>query len=53
MLELVERLLAAGADPAAANDDGTTAAELAAAGGHAELAARLADPRRFAGAAAD
>jgi hypothetical protein len=33
-LASVERLLAAGADPAATNDDGTTAAELARAAGH-------------------
>ncbi|HEY3163880.1 MAG TPA: ankyrin repeat domain-containing protein [Candidatus Limnocylindrales bacterium] len=37
----VERLLAAGADPRATNDDGVTAADLAAAAGHEELAARL------------
>jgi ankyrin repeat protein len=37
----VERLLAAGADRAAANDDGVTAADLAAKAGHAGLAARL------------
>ena len=37
----VERLLAAGADPAARNDDGTTAIELAQAAGHEEIVARL------------
>jgi ankyrin repeat protein len=37
----VERLLAAGADPMATNDDGSTAADLAAAAGHEELAERL------------
>jgi ankyrin repeat protein len=37
----VERLLAAGADPTARNDDGVSAAALAAGAGHADLAARL------------
>ena len=37
----VERLLTAGADPAARNDDGTTAIELAQAAGHEEIVARL------------
>jgi ankyrin repeat protein len=37
----VDRLLAAGADRAARNDDGTSAADLAAAAGHGALAGRL------------
>ena len=37
----VDRLLAAGADPSARHDDGATAADLATAAGHLELAARL------------
>ena len=37
----VERLLAAGADPAARNDDGTTALDLARTGGHDAIVARL------------
>ena len=37
----VERLLTAGADPTARNDDGTTAIELARAGGHDAIVARL------------
>jgi ankyrin repeat protein len=40
-VDLVERLLAARADPAAANDEGTTAADLARAAGHVELADQL------------
>jgi uncharacterized protein len=40
-LASVERLLAAGADPAARNDDGTSALELARAGGHEAVVARL------------
>ena len=40
-LASVERLLAAGADPAAANDDSTTALDLARAAGHEAIAARL------------
>ncbi|HEU4571896.1 MAG TPA: ankyrin repeat domain-containing protein [Candidatus Limnocylindrales bacterium] len=39
--DTVERLLAAGADPAARNDDGVSAADLASKAGHAALAARL------------
>ena len=39
----VERLLAAGADLTTCNDDGVTAADLARAAGHVELADRLAD----------
>jgi hypothetical protein len=39
---LVDRLLAAGADPAATNDGGTSAADLARQAGHADLAERLA-----------
>ncbi|HEY7175986.1 MAG TPA: ankyrin repeat domain-containing protein [Micromonosporaceae bacterium] len=38
---LVTRLLAAGADPAATNDDGHTAADVATEGEHHEVAARL------------
>jgi ankyrin repeat protein len=37
----VELLLAHGADPALAADDGRTAADFARDGGHVELAARL------------
>jgi hypothetical protein len=37
----VERLLTAGADPAARNDDGTSADKLAQAAGHEEIVARL------------
>jgi ankyrin repeat protein len=37
----VERLLAAGADPAARNDDGTAAIDLARTGGHDAIVARL------------
>ena len=37
----VERLLAAGADAAATNDDGVSAADLAAGAGHEAIAARL------------
>src|SRR4051794_10149846 len=40
-LASVERLLAAGADPAARNDDGVTAADLAQDAGHDEIAARI------------
>jgi ankyrin repeat protein len=40
-LASVERLLAAGADPAARNDDGTSAIELAQAAGHEAIVARL------------
>ena len=40
-LASVERLLAAGADPAARNDDGSSALELARAGGHNAIVARL------------
>jgi ankyrin repeat protein len=40
-LASVERLLAAGADPAARNDDGASALELARAGGHTAIVARL------------
>jgi ankyrin repeat protein len=40
-LPSVERLLAAGAHPAARNDDGTSAIELARAGGHESIVARL------------
>ncbi|HEX5015906.1 MAG TPA: ankyrin repeat domain-containing protein [Candidatus Limnocylindrales bacterium] len=40
-VESVDRLLAAGADVAATNDDGVTAAELARRAGHGELADRL------------
>ncbi|HXU86667.1 MAG TPA: ankyrin repeat domain-containing protein [Verrucomicrobiae bacterium] len=40
-LPSVERLLAAGADPAARNDDGVDAIELARAAGHEAIAARL------------
>ena len=40
-LASVERLLAAGADPAARNDDGSSALELARAGGHTAIVARL------------
>lgn len=39
--DTVERLLAAGADVAATNDDGVSAADLAAKAGHEALAARL------------
>jgi ankyrin repeat protein len=39
--DTVERLLAAGADRAATNDDGVSAADLASRAGHEELAARL------------
>jgi ankyrin repeat protein len=39
--ETVERLLGAGADPAATNDDRVSAADLASKAGHEELAARL------------
>ena len=39
--ELVDALLAAGADPAATNDDGVTAADLARKDGHAAIAERL------------
>ena len=39
--DTVDRLLAAGADLAATNDDGVSAADLAANAGHEELAARL------------
>jgi hypothetical protein len=38
---MVADLLAAGADPALETDDGRTAAEFAAEGGHEALAARL------------
>lgn len=38
---LVDRLLAAGADPSAATDDGRTAADVAEAAGHPGVAARL------------
>ena len=41
-LPSVERLLAAGADPHARNDDGTSATELAQAAGHEAIVARLA-----------
>jgi ankyrin repeat protein len=44
-LPSVERLLAAGADPAARNDDGATAEELARAAGHDAIADRLAAGR--------
>ena len=37
----IERLLASGADPAATNDEGVTAADLAQNAGHDEVAARL------------
>jgi ankyrin repeat protein len=37
----VDRLIAAGADPTATNDDGKTAADVAAAGSHDAIAARL------------
>jgi ankyrin repeat protein len=40
-LASVERLLAAGADPAARNDDGSSALDLARAGGHTAIVARL------------
>jgi ankyrin repeat protein len=40
-LRSLEALLAAGADPALTNDDGRSAADLAAAAGHDELVARL------------
>jgi uncharacterized protein len=40
-LASIERLLAAGADPAARNDDGASAIELARAGGHEAIVARL------------
>jgi ankyrin repeat protein len=40
-LASVERLLAAGADPAARNDDGTSAIDLARAAGHEAIVARL------------
>jgi len=40
-LASVERLLAAGADPAARNDDGTSAIDLAQAAGHEAIVARL------------
>jgi uncharacterized protein len=40
-LPSVERLLAAGADPEARNDDGTSAIELAQAAGHEAIVARL------------
>jgi ankyrin repeat protein len=41
----VERLLAAGADPVARNDDGKTALELAKAAGHDAIVARLDEAR--------
>ena len=40
-LASVDRLLAAGADPAARNDDGSSALDLARAGGHTAIVARL------------
>ena len=40
-VELAELLLSAGADPAIALPDGTTAADLAEAAGHVDLARRL------------
>ena len=40
-IELVELLLSAGADPTALNDDGATAADLAEAAGHVDVARRL------------
>ena len=40
-VETVDRLLAAGADPTARNDDGVSAADLAAEARHADLAAHL------------
>jgi hypothetical protein len=40
-LASVDRLLAAGADPAARNDDGSSALELARSGGHTAIVARL------------
>ncbi len=39
--KVVDALIAAGADPAATNDDGITAADLAEKRGHSDLAARL------------
>jgi ankyrin repeat protein len=42
---VVEALLEAGADPAITNDDGKTAAMLARASGHAEIAARIEQTR--------
>lgn len=44
-LASVERLLAAGADPAARNDDGTTALDLARVADHREIVALLDDER--------